>query len=303
MIIVKYVGGKTRLLKKIDAHIPSRIKNGEPVTWIEPFVGGGAVLLHALRKYNVERAIVNDTQPFLNMLYKVVQNNLDEFLDLVDVHADTFNSIEDHEDKKKWFVELRTELSSVWKNPVHIDIKTIAGWYALTVTSFGGILRTRKDGGLDCHLNGERDKHFKLTYRKELTQVHELLQGVEIRCVDFTEMFYPDIKNAFYYLDPPYINSSPMYGVKPFDSRTPDLVGFLDKICDAGQEFLLSNEDCPDAHEAFKKFNIDVIEFNRALMRGRNTLLGGATKCTELLITNYELPVENDLCKMLEEIP
>ena len=286
MIIVKYNGGKTRLLKKIDERLPDRVKMGSPVTWIEPFVGGGSVLLHALKKYNVERAIVNDTQPFLNMLYKVVQNNLDEFLDLVDVHADTFNSIEDHEDKKKWFVELRESLNPAWQSG-NIDLHSLADWYAMTVTSFGSILRTTKAGKISAHLNNKRDKYFKHDYRKELTQVHELLQGVEIRCVDFTEMFYPDIKNAFYYLDPPYINSSPMYGVKPFDSRTPDLVGFLDKICDAGQEFLLSNEDCPDAHEAFKKFNIDVIEFNRSLVRKNKVASGGSRACTEIMVRNY----------------
>lgn len=55
---VKWAGGKTQLLDEIDKAIPRHIKQSN-FTYIEPFVGGGAVLFWILQKYpNVERAII-----------------------------------------------------------------------------------------------------------------------------------------------------------------------------------------------------------------------------------------------------
>ncbi|MEE0860332.1 MAG: DNA adenine methylase [Paludibacteraceae bacterium] len=42
---VKWAGGKGKLLDTIDARIPAEYLY-QPVTFIDPFVGGGAVLFH-----------------------------------------------------------------------------------------------------------------------------------------------------------------------------------------------------------------------------------------------------------------
>ena len=41
---IKWVGGKGQLIKRLDAQMPSDFDNWEDVTYIEPFVGGGAML-------------------------------------------------------------------------------------------------------------------------------------------------------------------------------------------------------------------------------------------------------------------
>ena len=58
---VKWVGGKTQLLDDIKNSLPSDFSKKERVTYVEPFVGGGAVLFWILREYpNITRAIIND---------------------------------------------------------------------------------------------------------------------------------------------------------------------------------------------------------------------------------------------------
>ena len=71
---IKWAGGKTQLLHEIDKLIPSFFKQTQ-FTYIEPFVGGGAVLFWMLQKYknNIKNAIINDINTDLTNTYK--QNN------------------------------------------------------------------------------------------------------------------------------------------------------------------------------------------------------------------------------------
>ena len=45
---VKWIGGKTNLLKILESHLPADFDSQTNVTYIEPFVGGGAMLFHML---------------------------------------------------------------------------------------------------------------------------------------------------------------------------------------------------------------------------------------------------------------
>ena len=41
---VKWVGGKTQFIEQLEALLPADFDERENVTYIEPFVGGGAML-------------------------------------------------------------------------------------------------------------------------------------------------------------------------------------------------------------------------------------------------------------------
>ena len=58
---IKWVGGKTQLLEDIKKTLPQDLSHREEMTYVEPFVGGGAVLFWILQEYpNITRAIIND---------------------------------------------------------------------------------------------------------------------------------------------------------------------------------------------------------------------------------------------------
>lgn len=68
---VKWAGGKTRLLKEIEQRLPVGFSGWENVTYVEPFVGGGSVLFHMLRKHkNISKAIINDINEVLMQTYR-----------------------------------------------------------------------------------------------------------------------------------------------------------------------------------------------------------------------------------------
>ena len=51
---LKWAGGKGQLLSQLSEHLPYRIYR-EPFTYIEPFVGGGAMLFYMLQHfYNIK---------------------------------------------------------------------------------------------------------------------------------------------------------------------------------------------------------------------------------------------------------
>lgn len=59
---VKWAGGKTQLLEEVRKSLPSDMLSRNELTYVEPFVGGGAVLFWILQTYpNIKRAIINDS--------------------------------------------------------------------------------------------------------------------------------------------------------------------------------------------------------------------------------------------------
>ena len=58
---IKWVGGKRQLIDQLEAKLPADFDNWDNVTYIEPFVGGGAMLFYMLQQHpNIKRAVIND---------------------------------------------------------------------------------------------------------------------------------------------------------------------------------------------------------------------------------------------------
>ena len=58
---VKWAGGKGSLIPQITKYYPEDLKTGVIDKYVEPFVGGGAVLIDILQKYDVKEAYAYDT--------------------------------------------------------------------------------------------------------------------------------------------------------------------------------------------------------------------------------------------------
>ena len=57
---IKWVGGKGQLLEQLDSFLPNDIDRWEGATYIEPFFGGGAILLYMLQHYQKNKhAFIN----------------------------------------------------------------------------------------------------------------------------------------------------------------------------------------------------------------------------------------------------
>lgn len=54
---LKWAGGKSQLINTFDDLFPQELKNGKIDTYIEPFIGGGAMLFYILQKYQIKKSI------------------------------------------------------------------------------------------------------------------------------------------------------------------------------------------------------------------------------------------------------
>lgn len=59
---LKWAGGKTQLISEIEKAVPQQLINSK-FTYIEPFVGSGAILFWVLNNFpKLEKAVINDVK-------------------------------------------------------------------------------------------------------------------------------------------------------------------------------------------------------------------------------------------------
>ena len=78
---IKWVGGKTQLLKDIKKLLPANLGERKELTYVEPFVGGGAVLFWILQEYpNITKAVINDINAELICTYRVIKYDVNALI-------------------------------------------------------------------------------------------------------------------------------------------------------------------------------------------------------------------------------
>ena len=78
---VKWAGGKGSLISQLIENLPQDFAEQPNVTYIEPFVGGGAMLFYMLTHYsNIKRAIINDVNEDLIDCYLLIKNDPEKLI-------------------------------------------------------------------------------------------------------------------------------------------------------------------------------------------------------------------------------
>ena len=109
---LKWAGGKTQLLPTIDSFLPETFRNEDEVTYIEPFVGGGAMLFYMLQKYpNIKRAVINDINPHLVKAYSVIRDEPYLLIDALNELQTTFKVLEDYDKQKELYLDIRSRFN------------------------------------------------------------------------------------------------------------------------------------------------------------------------------------------------
>ena len=73
---LKWAGGKGQLIKEIDQRLSELIGMNQIDTYVEPFVGGGAVFFHVAKKYpNIKHFYLFDINQDLVNCYKAIKQD------------------------------------------------------------------------------------------------------------------------------------------------------------------------------------------------------------------------------------
>ena len=288
---VKWVGGKSQLIEQLEALLPADFDRWENVTYIEPFVGGGAMLFYMLQTHpNIKSAIINDINEDLTTCYKVVKQSPDTLVESLKQIQKEYYSLQNENARKQFFLLMRDEFNTKQLNP--IDNTTL--FFFLNRTCFNGLYRVNKAGLFNVPFG----KYETPTICDPVTIYadSELLQNVEILTGDYQQTFPWAEGNTLFYFDPPYrplSNTSSFndYAKEAFnDIAQQRLKDFCDQVEHAGFKFMLSNSDCfnsPTKDRFFEDLYLAYVIDRVWASRSVNANPSKRGKLQEILVHNY----------------
>lgn len=269
--VVKWVGGKRQLLGDIIPLIPQNFS-----TYVEPFIGGGAVLFDIQPK----KAIINDFNYELINIYKVIKDNPNELISELERH-ERFNS-------EEYFYEIRA-LDRKEKYNEMTEIEKAARIIYLNKTCFNGLFRVNQAGQFNSPYGKYKNpniinKPVVLAMSKYFNE-----NNINIISGDYKQALKNLRKGAFVYFDPPYM---PISSSSSFTGYTENGFGKeqqieLKKECDKlnskGIKFLLSNSDHPFIRDLYKEYEIITVKAKRSINSNGNK----RGEINEILVRNY----------------
>ncbi len=288
---IKWVGGKGQLIDQLTNLLPKDFCCWKDTTYIEPFVGGGAMLFYMLQHFpNIKHAVINDINTDLTTCYQTIRDNAEELiLSLKDIE-EYYLSIKEEEERKSFFMSVREQYNQ--KNLAPVDNTT--KFIFLNRTCFNGLYRVNKSGLFNVPFG--KYKNPKICDPQTIRKDSELLQRVEILNGDFEETFNYAKGNTLFYFDPPY---RPLSDTSSFNDYTKEsfnddaqirLKEYCDRINNAGYSFMLSNSDCKGKTESdnffdilYKDYQIERVWASRSINANPNK----RGKLTEILVHNY----------------
>jgi DNA adenine methylase len=109
---LKWAGGKTQLLDEIEQRLPHGLSTGEMDTYVEPFVGGGAVFFHIARTYpRFRRFLLFDVNQDLVNCYNAVKTNVEFVIDNLKILEKKFLARK-NSSRKDFYYQIRMEFNA-----------------------------------------------------------------------------------------------------------------------------------------------------------------------------------------------
>ena len=291
---VKWAGGKGNLLQKLEALLPTDFDDHENVTYIEPFVGGGAMLFHMLQCHKcISRAVINDINPDLIRCYQLIANNPQIIIERLQNIENNYYSV-DFPARKDLFYAYRDQYNS---EGIHPDERA-ALLIFLNHTCFNGLYRVNATGKFNVPYG--RYKTPVICNEELIMADHHLLNSVELvvrQPGDYKLVRQNLSRNHpnFVYFDPPYrplnaTSSFKEYSNNPFEDRQQEeLKQFCDRL--SAQNILIMQSNSDSKMENGESYFEDLYEgydIQRVLAsRFINANPEKRKKLTEVVIRNY----------------
>jgi DNA adenine methylase len=288
---LKWAGGKTQLIGDIENVLPEKFVS-KKFTYIEPFVGSGAILFWMLNNFpKIEKAVINDINADLTNTYKVIASKPKELISILKEFQAEYHTIDTEVEIKR---EYYTSKRSLFNTRSTDKVTQAALFIFLNRTCFNGLFRVNKSNGFNVPIGSY--KKPMICDADNLMAVSEVLKKVEILTGDYQQTLLHAEKPALFYFDPPY---KPLNKTSSFNSYAKDefddneqirLRDFCKTLNDKGHNWILSNSDVKGKDLEDNFFDDIYEEFNINRVFARRSINANADKrgkLTELLITNY----------------
>lgn len=273
---VKWAGGKTQLLSRLDAHLPAHFER-----YFEPFLGGGAVFFHLLSSRRRGRfdAFLSDVNSDLINTYSVVKDDVERLVKALQGHERRFNA----GDRRDYYYRLRAM-------PAPQDrVERAARFIMFNKTCFNGLYRVNRSGRFNVPLG--RYENPRICDADALRQASVALNMAGALVLDrhYADVLREARRGDLVYLDPPYSPSSSTSRFTEYtnggfgDSDQRELAEEFARLSDRGCMAIMSNSDTPLIRRLYANYAQHRVEAARAI----NCKPARRRGHTELLICNF----------------
>lgn len=268
--IVKWVGGKGRILPQLQPLLPPGV---ELLRHVEPFAGGAAMFFAQQPK----RALLCDVNPDLVNTYECVRDDVNGVIRALQRLA------------HKGFTETTYYRVRALYNAKGKTARNdrAAMFVYLNKTCFNGLHRVNRRGEFNVPMG--RYANPRILDEEGLRAASDALQAADIRCTGFESLLENARPGDFVYLDPPYAPVSETanftaYATDGFthedQRRLRDVYRELDR---RGCRLMLSNSDVSSIRDLYKQFSIRTVMAPRAV----NSDAKKRNAVSEVVVTNY----------------
>jgi DNA adenine methylase len=221
---LKWAGGKTQLLPQIDLRLPAALKEGKVSTYVEPFLGGGAVFFHIAQSYSIRRAYLSDANENLIHCYQVVQKYVEELIpELRKLRAAYLRRRGSGQERFYYLVRDRyNRMRQVprTRRTQSKKVRQAAYMIFLNRTCYNGLHRVNSSGDFNVPFGRYKTPpHFN---EENLRAASRVLAKAYLICAPFDRIAGTVKSGSFIYFDPPY---KPLSGTASFTSYSKEHFG------------------------------------------------------------------------------
>ncbi len=265
--LLRWVGGKRRLVRQLVAHLPKDIAN---VTYNEPFLGAASLFLFL----QPNAAVLSDANQPLIDCYRFVRSSPDLVYRHLLLHAAKSSAA--------YYRKVRTQYNRAGPSAAQA-----ARFIYLNKTCFNGIFRVNTNGKFNVPYGWKEPPLLPTLH--EMRAASKALRRARLRAAPFEATLQHLGRGDFVYLDPPY---PPLNGTSYFAHYTADrfsrekqegLARMVQRLDRRGVEFLMSNADIPLIRQLYGAFSIHEVSVTRYV-----TCRATKHRTGELIITNYD---------------
>jgi DNA adenine methylase len=142
---LKWAGGKTQLLDEIEQRLPHGLRSSEISTYIEPFVGGGAVFFYIAQNYpSIKRFYLFDINQDLVNCYNAIKTNVELLVDDLRTLERKFLTRK-NSSRKDFYYHIRAEFN-IDRSPAKLIF--------LNKTCYNGLYRVNRNNEFNVPFGG-----------------------------------------------------------------------------------------------------------------------------------------------------
>jgi DNA adenine methylase len=248
--VIKWVGGKTKLLPELTARLPERFGR-----YYEPFAGGAALFFRVAPA----RAVLADSNPDLIGLYTCLVNDVAGVIRKLGHHRAAHSEAHYYTTRTRW-----NDRELAWTSA-----ERAATFIYLNKTCFNGLWRVNRAGAFNVPIGRYTDP--PICVPEALRAASGLLTRATLRCDDYRAAVADARRGDFIYFDPPY---DPVAPTANFTSYTADAFGPEQQraladtarmLVARGCQVMLSNSDTLFIRSLYKGFQIERVKCARAI--------------------------------------